>query len=88
VQDTKELDNGASKEIEKGCEKGECNTNEAKSITTKQEKESMRSPKPEDSTQPIYETHIIVKGLGFWMFLLAIVGWLGWLLTLSIVGCS
>jgi hypothetical protein len=33
------------------------------------------SPKPEDPTQPIYEMHIIVKGLGFWLLLL---GWVSW----------
>jgi hypothetical protein len=66
------LESGASKETEISCEMGQRNASRVKAVTTEQE--SMWSPKPKDPTQPIYEMHIIVKGLGFWMLVLIIVG--------------
>ena len=57
------MDSGARKEIENGCGKRQRNTSEEKEVTTEQEQESMQSLKLEDPTQPIFEMHIIVKGL-------------------------
>jgi hypothetical protein len=34
AQATKELDSGASKETKNNCEKGQCNTNKTKEVTT------------------------------------------------------